>query len=232
MAVDTHAPVHTASSPLAVPLRDRLGALAGIGFAILFVLFVFLMGSGIPGGEDTNQDIARYYAEADRFNSSLVTLYGSVLAGVCLLWFLASLRQHLRGADERPGALATLAQHGGLICVASLLTAAAATVAIAASVEFGEETEIQPVVASIGWLASIMLTIPAMVGAGIAIVAVSLEILHGGALPRWLAWLGFGCAAAIILLGWAYMPMFALPVWALAASIALLRARPNDGVTT
>src|SRR5690606_5147010 len=224
MATDSHVAAHTTSPALAIPMRDRLGALAGIGFAIRFVLSVFLLASGLPGGEDTNAIIARRYAESDRFASTLITLYSFMLAGAGLLWFLASLTLHLRRAGARAGALRALALDGGLICVMALLTAAAATAAIAASIEFGEETDIQPMVASIGWLGSVMLTIPAMIGAGIAIIAISLEILRGG-LPRWLAWLGLGCAAVIILLGWAFMPMLALPLWTLAAGVALLRAQ-------
>lgn len=204
---------------------DRLGAAAGIAFAVLFVAVVFAMGSGLPGGDDTNQDIARYYTEQDRLLNGLLSLYGLTLAGASFLWFLGSLRNRLRRAEEEPAGLASIVFGSGLIFVGALFGAAAAAGAIASSVELGEETQVQPVVASLGWLASLLLLVPGMFAASIAIVATSVLALRTGVFPRWLAWMGFACAALLILLGWAFMPMFVLPLWVLATSVALLRQR-------
>jgi hypothetical protein len=216
----------SAAQPGIAPWWNRLGALSGIAFAIMFVVAVILMGPMIPGGEDANQDITSYYAEADRFQQALVPLYGFPLAGLLYLAFLASLWTRTRRAEDERGALSTIVFGSTIVFVTALFMVGATVAAIAASVELGGESQIQPLVASLGWLAGMLLLIPAMVAAGATISAVSVLGLRTRGLPRWLCYLGLVCAAAIVLLGWAFMPMFALPVWALAAGISLLRAEP------
>ncbi len=208
-----------------VSVGDRLGAIAGIAFAVLFVTVIVATAAGLPGGDDTNQDIARYYTEQDRLVSGMLALYGLTLAGACFLGFTGSLWNRIRRTEGESAGLSVIVFGSGLIFVSVLFGAAAAMGAIASSVEFGEETQVQPVVASLGWLAGMLLLIPGMCAASIMIVATSVLALRSGVLPRWLAWMGFVCAALLVLLGWAFMPMFVLPIWVFATSATLLQDR-------
>jgi len=47
-------------------------------------------------------------------------------------------------------------------------------------------------------------------------------IMRTGVLPRWLAWLGFVCGV-VLLFGVVFLPVIALPIWLIAASIVLYR---------
>jgi hypothetical protein len=46
--------------------------------------------------------------------------------------------------------------------------------------------------------------------------------MRTGALPRWLAWAGFA-SAVLLLTGVIFVSAIALPLWVVAASVALLR---------
>ena len=48
--------------------------------------------------------------------------------------------------------------------------------------------------------------------------------MRTGILPKWLGWLGF-VAAVVLLFGVVFIPMIALPIWLLAASVVLFRLR-------
>lgn len=60
------------------------------------------------------------------------------------------------------------------------------------------------------------------------IVPTSIAALRSGVLPRWFGWLGLDCAL-VLLLAVVYLPMIALPIWLLAASLVCFRALVADG---
>lgn len=202
---------------------DRIGAISGIVFAILFVAVVFTLAPGLPGGGSTNEDIARYYTEQDRFVQGLASMYGLALVGISFLMFVASVYLRLRQVEGRSTGTSLIVFGSGVTFVGALFGVAATAGAMVSSAEFGKEQEMQTVVASLGWLAGMLLIVPGMIAAAIAIIATSVQGLRTGVFPRWLAGLGFVCAAILISLGWAFMPIFVLPIWVAATSIVLFR---------
>ena len=56
-------------------------------------------------------------------------------------------------------------------------------------------------------------------------------IMRTGILPKWLGWLGF-VAAVVLLFGVVFIPMIALPIWLLAASVVLFRLRSIEAEPT
>jgi len=66
--------------------------------------------------------------------------------------------------------------------------------------------------------------------AAIALIdAASVVIMRTGILPKWLAYLGF-VAAIALLFAVVFLPMVALPIWVLATSIVLFRLpTPSPG---
>jgi hypothetical protein len=60
------------------------------------------------------------------------------------------------------------------------------------------------------------------------IAAISADWQKSGAMPKWLSWLGYVCAA-ILLAGVFFIPMIAMILWAVAAGIVLLTRK--DGLS-
>jgi hypothetical protein len=59
--------------------------------------------------------------------------------------------------------------------------------------------------------------------AAIAMIdATSVAALRTGILPRWFAWLGFVCAV-VLLFAVVFLPMIALPIWLLCASLVFFK---------
>jgi hypothetical protein len=66
-----------------------------------------------------------------------------------------------------------------------------------------------------------------MLAASAMILAVSALALRSDDFPRWFGWLGIACAV-LLLFSVIFLPIIALPIWAIAASIVLLRRQPAD----
>jgi hypothetical protein len=66
--------------------------------------------------------------------------------------------------------------------------------------------------------------------AAVMIAAASLHWMRTRMMARWLVWLGFVCALAL-LFSVIFIPMIALPLWALVVAIVML-SRPMSVTTT
>jgi len=192
----------------------RLGAVSGIVFAVLFLASLFV--PDLPSGSDAN-------ASSGARSSVIITAYLMGLAGIAFLGFLASLYRGLREAEGEAGTLATLALAAGVLFVAMLYASGSAWAAVPAGIEFGQEP--QPTSDVAIWLTQLgfgTLLVYGMFAAIVVVVVTSTLALRTAILPRWLAWTGFVCALLLIF-GVFYMPMIALPIWAIATSVAMLR---------
>ena len=192
----------------------RLGAVSGIVFAVLFLASLFV--PDLPSGSDAN-------ASSGARSSVIITAYLMGLAGIAFLGFLASLYRGLREAEGEAGTLATLALAAGVLFVAMLYASGSAWVAVPAGIEFGQEP--QPTSDVAIWLTQLgfgTLLAYGMFSAIVVIVATSVLALRKAVLPGWLAWTGLVCAALLVF-GVFYVPMIALPVWAIATSVAMLK---------
>jgi hypothetical protein len=200
----------------------RLGAVSGILFAVLFTAGVML--PDLPDGEDVNQAaITAFYADGDNRVTVIVAMYLLMLAGIAFLGFIAGLYRGLREAEGASGSLATVALAAGIVFVVMLNATSVAWGTVAAGIEFGGNTlgdSENPI--WFGSLGDISLLIHGMFAAIVVIVATSLLALRTAALPRWLAWTGFACAFLLVF-SVVFMPMIALPIWAVATGVAMLR---------
>lgn len=120
---------------MAEPNWERYGAGAGLGAAILLVIQEFFTPL-YPSFDDPPLDVARYYAE--NASAIRVQILFTGLAGVLFLWFLGSLRAHLRHSEGDPGRISAVAFGSGIaavgpIAVGVLAMATAAHVADAFS---------------------------------------------------------------------------------------------------
>lgn len=209
------------------PLQ-RLGAVAGILFAVLFVVAIFpFIGESLPGGGVTDAEVAAYFNEASHFTRVAVGAYALALGSLCFLWFLGALWARLRRAEGAPGGVSAAAFGAGVIVVAMLLAAAAAALSAPSSIELGEETQVGADIARLGWLAAWLLILSTMVAAAGLMLATSMVGWRTGAVPRWLVILGVVCALILLGLGWAFITMLVLPIWVLATAYVLFRTREH-----
>jgi hypothetical protein len=208
---------------MSTPRRDFWTPTAGILAALTFVVGL-AMAANSPDNDDPDAKIISWYADHGHRVGVVVGVFVLAFCGLFLLWFAAGLRQRLRLAEGPEGRLANVALGGGVLMVAMLWVGAAAFAAIPAGVSLGGSTQLTD--ADLGrFLPSIgfgSILIFAMFGAIALIDATSVVIFRTGVLPRWLGWLGFVCGVAL-LFGAVFLPVIALPIWLIAASIVLYR---------
>jgi hypothetical protein len=116
---------------MAEPNWERYGAGAGVGAAVLLVIQEFFAPL-YPSFEDSPIAVAQYYRE--NAAAIRVQILFTGLAGVLFLWFLGSLRAHLRRSEGDTGRISAVAFGSGIaavgpIAVGVLATATAAHVA-------------------------------------------------------------------------------------------------------
>jgi hypothetical protein len=198
------------------------GPIAGLLFSVLLVGGVLLMNSSTPADDDPDDEFVQFYDDSGNRVEQIVAAYILAGAGLAFLWFLNHLRQRLTlaaGTDWLAGLMAG----SGVVFVALLYAAATAWVIISGSMEFGS-TEIDQIDPSLmrllPQLGFGLLLIFGALSAAACIGAASWAILRTGTLPAWLGWLGV-VAAIALLFAVIFLPLIALPIWVLAASVAL-----------
>jgi hypothetical protein len=203
--------------------RDMWTPVAGVLAAVTFVVGL-LFASDSPDTSDPDAKVLAWYADHGHRVGILVGGFLLAFCGLFFLWFAAGLRQRLRAAEGPGGRLSTVAFGGAVVFVAMLGAGAAALAAIPAEQSFGSgpalhTADLARFLPSAGFGAILVF---GAFGAIALIDATSIVILRTGILPRWLAWLGF-VAAVVLLFGVVFVPMIALPIWLVAASIVLFR---------
>jgi hypothetical protein len=208
---------------MSTPRRDFWTPTAGLLAAITFVVGL-AMSANSPDNSDPDAKIISWYADHGHRVGVVVGAFVLAFCGLFLLWFASGLRQRLRVAEGPEGRLANVALGGGVLLVAMLWVGSAALAAIPAGVSIGgskalTDADLGRFLPSIGF-GSILIF--AMFGAIALIDATAVVIMRTGVLPRWFAWLGFVCGV-VLLFGAVFLPVIALPIWLIAASVVLYR---------
>lgn len=200
---------------------DRWGPIAGIVFAVLFVVGLSL--NNIPSADDSAAKISNFYNDGGDRAQLIISSYVLWLAGLFFFWFLASLRSRLLAFEEAPGRLTSIVFGGGLVFIAMLMVAAACFASIAGDITFGDEKFVgldgARFIPELGYP---ILLIAGMFAAIAMIDAVSVLIMRSGVFPRWIGWFGFVAAIALLFAGF-FLPMIFLVLWVLFVSVAMLR---------
>jgi hypothetical protein len=206
------------------PRRDFWTPLAGIAAALTFIVGV-AMAADSPDSDDSNAKVLAWYAKHSHRVGVIVGVFVLMFFGLFLLWFAAGLRQRLRDAEGSGGRLSNVALGGAILCVGLVWAGSFALAAVPAGESLGGATavsnaDVARYLPQIGFGA---ILVGGMFGAIGLIDAASIVIYRTGVLPRWLAYLGFVCGV-VLLFGSLFLPMVALPIWLVAASIAVNRA--------
>lgn len=163
---------------------ERLGAATGIVFVILGVV-AYLIAGQPPKAGDTADQIVSYYTE----NRDSVVLSGYLwgIAGILFLWFLGSLRAHLRVAEGEAGRLSAVVFGSGLLLGAFFLAGEVTTTSLAFGIAQNASSEVSAAFFTMAAQAFAFTTFFVVVFAG----ATSLVSGRTKVFPAWLGWLGW-----------------------------------------
>ena len=199
---------------------SRVPAVAGIVFAISFVAGFLILGEAFGNFGDPDLTFVEYYAEDREYE--IIGGYLLVVSAIAFVFFVAGIVSFLQ---ERLSLTALTAIASACIFATLLSTAAAAVVAIPASRFFGglfdDDGQLASEVAALPQLGYVLLFMPGVMFAVVAVASTALVMRRMPEVPPWIPMSGFVAAAALLFAGF-FMPIAALPLWVLAASIGML----------
>lgn len=215
-------------------LGTRLAALAGIGFAVMFLIGTAVL--NVPT-KATDRELVQWWSSNSHQTDALVSMIAFTLAGLFFLVFLAQLRTRLLSAEGGAGTLTTIVFSAGLLFVAALFTAATARGVIGYALKSpGVDANIPGVdlLRYLPQISYVVLGFCGLLSAALAIAVTSVMAFRTGVFGRLLAWLGVACAAGlvaanVILVGVGAIP--AMLLWAVAISVSFWRASPRTATT-
>ena len=214
------------------PRRELWTPVAGFAAALTFIVGVAAAADS-PDSGDSDAQVLAWYAKHSHRVGVIVGVFVLMFFGLFLLWFASGLRERLRAAEGPGGRLTNVCLGGALLCVGLVWVGAFALAAVPAGISIGGEpavtnADVARFVPQFGFGA---ILIGGMFGAIALIEATSIVIMRTDVLPRWLGYLGFACGI-VLLFGFVFLPMIALPVWLIATSIVLLRLPSAEAVAT
>jgi hypothetical protein len=231
-------PTDRSADPLPTSWQ-RLLALSGVAFAVLFVLAWFLSGGNAPDYAASDQDWTTW-ADDNQWKSRIGGFL-ILLAGFVFLHFAATIRSVLGSAEATgrgPVQLARVAFAGALtgitgITMAILMIAAAAT----------EGADADPVVSrAVAGTAAAGPYFVAAMGFAVMLAAAGLLTLRTGVFARWMGIVALLGALSFLItflaliqgtsedsvFGYGFLPgVLALAIWSIATSIAQYREVAN-----
>jgi hypothetical protein len=196
----------------------KAAAVAGIVFSVLLMAIILLLRSSIPANP---LDAGAWLAGG---GSGPVALALNLVpfAGVSFLWFIGVLRDRLGMREDR--FFATVFFGSGLLFLAMLFAAAAVIGAILLVFAAEPNAMLNSTTLHIARaLAYDLMNVYAIKMAGVFMISTSTVTIYTGMAPRWMAFLGFALALAL-LAGSYYITwsVVVLPLWVLLISIHIL----------
>lgn len=196
----------------------RAAAIAGILFAVLFSTSMVLIRLSIP--EELSGNIATWAQENTTTISLALTLMP--FAGICFLWFIAVVRDHLGALEDQ--FFSTIFLGGSILFLAMMFVSAA----VAESILISYSIAAHPLVQSGGILfgRALMYTITnvyAIRMAAVCMMALATIWMRTRIMPRWLVFPTY--ALAVLLLVSSRLTLWLIlvfPAWVFVISIWIL----------
>lgn len=163
---------------------ERLAAATGIVFVILGAA-AYLIAGQPPAADDPVEEIVSYFTE--NRDSLLLSNYLWGVAGIFFIWFLGSLRAHLRTAEGGAGRLSAVVFGSGILLGAFFTGGIITTTALTFGVAQEASAEVSGAFYRLGSQAFNFTSFSVVVFAG----ATSLISGRTKVFPAWLAWLGW-----------------------------------------
>ena len=198
---------------------ERLAALAGLAFVVLYVAAFAL---GIEVG-DSDREILDYYGDSGNRAKEVVAFFLIAGAALSLAVFATALRSIITRFEHESAMLSAVAWAGGIACAALILAGNAVSRATAFAA-MDEDFQLNPDTRDLFETAGFLLIMSGALAAILLVVAVSLAARRHGVLPRWLGWAGF-VVAALLPLAIGFVGFLVFVLWVIAASAALALGR-------
>lgn len=205
--------------------NDRVMAISGILFAAAVFSGLLLLIDGVAAGDTTNHEAATWLSEGGHRTQMMFGMYMMSAGAMAFAVFAAGLFRRLRDA----GAPQLAVSVGQLAAIAFTVLSVAAAIGMAsgayAVVSNVEPQPIDPAAVRLSTFGFALWTIGAALAASVFVAATSLAAIVSGALPRWLALIGF-LFSALLPFGIAFLPTLSVLVWAMLVSVVTL-VRPS-----
>ena len=199
------------------PAPPRAAAIAGLIFSLLMLITLGLIRSAIPEVLEDQSTVNT------RFGGALtLALHLVPFAGLAFLWFIGVLRNRMGASEDQ--FFGTVFLGSGLLFVASLFAATAVAGAVLGSLHARPDQQVSSDVYYFArQVAYSFLNIFAVKMAGVFIFSTCVIALRTGILPRWIAFSGFACGLALLLVisNWMWIAML-FPLWTMLMSTYIL----------
>jgi hypothetical protein len=196
----------------------RAAGVAGIAFAVLYVLALVLLRDTVGRGLATETVLLNVTSGS---TLALAGLYLVPFAGIAFLWFIGVVRDRIGEREDK--FFATVFFGSGLLFVAMLFASAAVIGGLVAGNRFGTATPTD--VPTVGFARSVgysFLFVYGAKAAGVFTLATS-TIIRRSRWPRWTYLSGFATAAVLILSMSFFEPIVLIfGVWVAAISVHVL----------
>ena len=197
-----------------------------VGGAVVYAVGFFLV-SSVPGGGDVDaSDFRDFYVKDENTSLPIIGLFVLTFGALALLWFFQELRTILASPEAGLGFGAIAL---GLAIVATGASVLTGPSGVQAFSDFGFVG--QPVAHAFAQAGFAAMLVPGSLLLGLGVAVLSFEGRKAGALASWVSIAGF-VAAALQLVAIIWIPSFAIPLWALLAGVAGVRAGAHPSVTT
>jgi hypothetical protein len=217
---------------------QRLLALSGVAFGVLFVVGWFASGGDAPDYAAPDEDWTTW-AEDNKWRSRIGAV-AMLLAGFAFLHFAGTIRSVLGSAETAAHGSAQLARVAFAGALTGIAGMASAIVMIAAATSEGGDAD--PVVSRAVTTASAGPFLVSAMGFAALLAAAGLLTLRTGVFARWTAYVALVGALSFLItflalitgtgedspFGYGFFPgVLTLVIWSIATSIARYRAVPS-----
>jgi len=199
----------------------REAAVAGIVFSFLMIIGLVIIRLGLPDVQVAQNMVNPGFEKALALAVHLVPF-----AGIAFLWLLGVLRSRMGAAEDK--FFATVFMGSGLLFVASLFAASALVEGVLRGASSQSAQQISSDVYYFAREASYsFLNVFGIKMAGVFLFSTCTIALRTGFLPRWIAFFGFACGLALLVIisDWLWIAML-LPIWTMLVSVYILSVRP------
>ena len=198
----------------------KAAAIAGIVFSLLLFSSLVLLLNAISGEVNLNE--IQFSANRQKVQIAINLI---PFASIAFLWFVGVVRD--RFGDQEDQFFSTVFLGSGLLFIAMLFVSSS----VASSFFLLTESEARQPVTSGDYDLGLIVARETMTNygirmAGVFMISTSSLFIRTRVIPRWLAWLGVGLAAIMILrigyinrLGWVFL---SFPLWVLLVSVYIL----------
>ncbi|MEX2225686.1 MAG: DUF4386 family protein [Dehalococcoidia bacterium] len=209
----------------------KLGGIAGIVFAVLLVAAAITTGEP-PGGTDSDAEIVAWYEDSGNQWQQLISAYLFSGAALTLMLFTGlGLLPLLRAARRDAATYTSLTLGAAVMTAVALFAGGIGIAAVGASALFDDDPVDPGVARFLDGIGYGSLLIWGGLSAALLIAVVSAAVLRERILPVWFGWLGV-LAAIVLLFAVIFVPMLALPVWALVAGVLMLMGTTGGAAAT